>query len=161
MKKLHFEQWDLTLEEQPNRQVRVTQKGRAYLARDWALSEEVVRVIKLALSQGLGCMIQDGHPERHRLLFDQGEELNGKGTVYLSFSRTPEEWVFVLDDKSMQKGQLRRVAFKNKFGGGLIGAVSGAEFEKRNKEQKHVWVPIQQLENALNLITQQKTPAHS
>ena len=149
---IYFPTSQLSLQQDPKGIV-VSQDHKAYLARKWELTESVVLVVDLATSYGLSCMIQNGHPQRHRLLFDQGEQLNGEGTVYLSFSRAPEEpWVFVLDDNSSRANSLRQTTFNRQHSDLLIKAISGAKYENRNKARKHVQVPIENLEAALKLV---------
>ncbi len=75
--------------------LRVRQNDEAYIARGWKLTPSVLAVVEMALSYGLGCMIQNRHPQTSK------REPMGDGAIYLSFARkSTEHWVLCLNCRS-------------------------------------------------------------
>lgn len=90
---------------QTNEGILVEQAGDAYIARHFALSDDVIHVVELALRYGLTCMMQNGHPQASK------RGAKGDGAVYLSFARAPDEyWVLTLDDR-LQGERIKPRAF--------------------------------------------------
>jgi len=105
-------EFDLVIRQLPNG-LEIRQGERAYIARDWRLTGEVVAVIETALAHGLTCLIRNEHPRENMLL------PSTKGADYIGFSRKRNErWVFVLDYYSClnrKKGTPRTLPFQLTF----------------------------------------------
>ena len=91
----------------------ISQGGKAYIARDWQLSNEVLAVVEMAISCGFTCFIQNEHPKEN-MLFP-----HGKGADYITFSRKQHDrWLFVLDLYSCanrKKGTPRMLPYQVTF----------------------------------------------
>lgn len=100
--------------------VEVRQHGKAYRARNWRLTDDVIGVIEVALNHRLAAMWQRGHPQpTYMRSLDTSTEDVGKkfymGSHHLSFARFREKWVFVLGAGCLPADDLRFVTFRGAF----------------------------------------------
>lgn len=94
MNTLVFPEIDARFEQLDNA-VKVTQRGRTYLARKWQITAGLEHVIRTAIQFGYTSFWVDGHPSTPYLL---GEERFHQGSHHITFARKHhEKWVFVAD----------------------------------------------------------------
>ena len=129
------------------RGVLVRQDGDAYVAKDWVLSESVMKVVETALRYGLACMIQNRHPQPSK------REPMGDGAIYLSFARrSTEYWVLGLNDNAglnrHSRSSVQRVLFNKNYRHALIQADIPFQVEKF-RNASNIEVPFQHLEDAV------------
>lgn len=127
--------------------LRVRQGDDSYIARGWKLTQSVLAVVEVALSHGLGCMIQNRHPQSSK------REPAGDGAVYLSFARKPtEHWVLGLNENAGADRQGRsnvvRALFNKNYRHALVQADIPFQVEKF-RNASNIEVPIEFAEHAL------------
>ncbi len=139
---------DISLElSDTDRGLRVRQHDEAYIARGWCLTPSVLAVAEMALSHGLGCMIQNRHPQTSK------REPMGDGAVYLSFARkSTEHWVLGLNENagsdSQNRSTIERALFNKNYRHALVQADIPFQVEKF-RNASNIEVPIEFLEKAL------------
>ena len=131
------------------RGVLVQQDEDAYIAKDWTLSESVLKVVGTALKYGLVCMIQNRHPQPSK------REPMGDGAEYLSFSRRiTEYWVFGLNENAgsdcRSRSSVERVLFNKNYRHALLQADIPFQVEKF-RNASNIEVPIQYLGAAVEV----------
>ena len=122
--------------------IKVSQYGKAYIAKRWILNDDVERLVWSMLDTGMSCMIREKHPLPSRLLPD------GEGVVHLSFSPTPKhDWAMAID-----RPNLDYAAFNGKYREQFEAFNIPFEFEKRNKKYKHMEVKWEHLFDAIHQL---------
>jgi hypothetical protein len=81
----------------------ISQRGKAYLARRWRLTDQVVKIVESAIESGLTCLWQSGHPK-------------GGSSHHISFSFThaPASWIFVLGGEA-RPPEVRQITLNKKL----------------------------------------------
>lgn len=127
--------------------LRVRQGDDAYMARGWNLTNSVLDIVEMALRHGLICMIQNRHLQPSK------REPMGDGAVYLSFSRSANEyWVLGLNDNAglnrRSRSNVVRVLFNKMYRHALIYADIPFQVEKF-RNASNIEVPVEFVERAM------------
>lgn len=110
----------------------VRQGARAYLARNWQLTAQVVELVDTALENGLICMIRDWHPRPGNWW------PNKDGVVHLSFSYASEQhWAVAIDSFKPKTGDFGHAVFHGRLYEQFVDYGISSKQEARNREAKH------------------------
>jgi len=118
----------------------VRQRGQAYVARGWRLTNSVVTLIDKAIHCGLGCMIRDDHPRTN------ARWPNTRGTVYLAFSPSSGlQWSVAIDTFRASRADYSFAVFNGKYHEQFLRNGIPFVFEGRNKTSGHLVISREQV----------------
>jgi hypothetical protein len=122
------------------------QNGSAYLAREWALTEQVDSFVEACVDAGLGCFIRHSHPKVSN---------RANGVHYLCASRAADErWVVGIDQyspKARKTGdQIQRLIVENHYGFALQRA--GLRIDWQSSSANNIHVPFSELAHLLTVL---------
>ncbi|MBI5376409.1 MAG: DUF91 domain-containing protein [Candidatus Schekmanbacteria bacterium] len=141
-----WEKYDLTIE-QVDRGLLISQGGDAYVAKEWRLTQQVIKIIEIALQNGLVSLIQNGHPQPSK------REPMGDGAEYLSFGRVPNELCLMVLNKNSptnpnSRTDVKKVLFRKHYRHVLKQSDIPFEVEKY-RNASNIEVPVDYVEKAI------------
>ena len=116
--------------------VLVEQDDRAYIARKWCLTEEVKKIIQLALDSGFDRLWRYRHPQDEYFIGGIKEMI---GAPHIGFSRNHHErWLFVLGQEA-RPPKLKVITFHKKYDRQLTEVCGLEEVGDENSISKGQW----------------------
>ena len=110
--------------------------GRAYIASQWRLNNQLREIVDLALNHGFDKLWREGHP---RDAYVEGNHKYKYGVKHIAFSRShTDRWVFAVDVSNSKPPDVRAVVFEKQHQK-LVEVVLGKGLPRAEPAQPGRW----------------------